>query len=379
MGFQPELIKTKRANKPTFTVSKLSDKLILRHCARILRVISKTSIKPRNQIIREIKGHLAEGGSYRIYKLDIASFFESCPRETVLSRVSELPIGTHARLLINSFISSFNNTHSGGLPRGVEISPILSEIYLKKFDALITEDPEVFYFARFVDDIFIITSGFEDVNKFIQKVIRFLPDGLSFNDCKKVVIDVPRRTIGDPHIPQILGNVDYLGYKLTIVDQDLSKYSKKTLTKNSPIKFLHYRQIEVDLSDRKVKKLSERVIKSFYSFSRSGDYELLRDRIIFLTSNRDMVNKRTKRKIPTGIYYSYSQINTPSQALASLDKLIKSLILHPKGRIGSVLAGKLTRNQKKELLKISLSHGHEKRVFKRFPPNRLNAISRIWK
>jgi hypothetical protein len=136
--------------------------------------------------------------------------------------------------------------------------------------------------------------------------------------------------------------------------------------------------VTVDISPRKTKNLKQKIIKSFYSFGKTGDYEILRDRLVFLSSNRDMVDKAKKRKFPTGVYYSYAAIDFPSDALKSIDRLLRVILTKPQGRFAAVLAGKLTPAQRKELLKITFSSGHAQRKFKRFSPNRLSAIVRIF-
>lgn len=374
-NFRPTLNSIRLFNKEAYSLSILEEKLILRHCAKIIKVVSKTSIKPRNKIIRELKSHLSDGGAYRVYRLDISSFFENCDSSEILKIINKYQIGTHAKLLISSFLEEFNTNLGAGLPRGVEISPILSEIYLKSFDMAIKAENEVFYYARFVDDILILTSSYESETAFLKKIREWFPKGLHLNHNKMKVITVPKRSIGTANSHNCVAEIDYLGYNLKVIDTDLSQF----YTKPSTGKTIEYRKVFVDLTDKKIKKLSTKLIRSLFSFSKTDDFSLLRDRMLFLTTNRDLVNKRKQRKVPTGMYYSYSEIDTPSKGLEKLDKLLKKLLISPTGRIGTELSGKLTKEQKAELLKMSFSKGHEKKIFKRFSPQRLSDISRIWK
>jgi hypothetical protein len=51
--------------------------------------------------------------------------------------------------------------HEKGVPRGVGISSYLSELYMENIDNEIRNLQDVIYYARYVDDIFIIISAFK--------------------------------------------------------------------------------------------------------------------------------------------------------------------------------------------------------------------------
>lgn len=371
-NFCPTISSHQSSTKTIYSIDDLADKLILRHCARVIRASLHKKSKPRNKIISELCGYLAEGSRFRVYKLDIKSFFESCNTDAVLSYLQNYNLSTQLENLVTSFVKHFNSIHQPGLPRGIEISPILAELVLDKFDDAISGFDEVFYYSRFVDDIFIITSSHEDKKQLVKKVRQELPIGLQLNHNKTQIIDLPKRTNGNhPHPNPTKAEIEYLGYKITLIDSDLSAITHEN-------RYTAYRIVKVDLSATKVNKILFRVCKSLHAFSLDGDFVLLKDRLTFLTTNRDLINKRTKRKIPTGIYYSYSQIDFPSDALKRIDNALKVMVLHNKGRLGALLTGKLSSVQKSDLLKLSFSRGHYQRVFKRFSPNRLRKIAEVW-
>lgn len=374
--FTPILSIGNSSKKTIYSVNSLPEKLVLRKCAKNVRRATKIRLKSRSQIIKEIKVFLREGTLYRIYRLDISSFFESCDYERILEILPKYRVSTQTQVLLRSFLESFNSNYSSGLPRGVEVSPILAELCLTDLDLTISSMKHVFYYSRFVDDIFIITSCNEDKKEFLKKVRKSLPAGLILNHNKTRSFDIPARSTGMSPMPDpTLYSFDYLGYKISIVDTDLSKINPN---KPAPLKKTQYRRIDVDLTARKVSKIKSKIIKSFYSFTKDSDYELLKDRLVFLSSNRDMLNKIKNRKIPTGIYYNHPEIDNPSPALKELDIFLKTLITNPRGRIESILVGKLNNIHKKNLLKISFQEGFKKRIFKKYSPNRLRAIARIW-
>jgi hypothetical protein len=374
-SFYPKLYIDSRSKKPVYTVKALSEKLVLRKCAKNIRASANIQTKPRSQIIKEIKSFLRDGTKYRLYRLDIASFFESCNYFEILGLFSKYRISTQTQNLLNSFLSMFNLLYAPGIPRGIETSPIMSELLLLGMDSSISSFGEVFYYSRFVDDIFIITSSTEKERDFMKQIRSTLPNNLSLNFNKCEIISVPKRSCGNNPPDPIIATIDYLGYRISVIDSDLSKINSN---KPSSLRGIEYRDVVVDMTVKKTNRIKEKIIKSFFAYSKDSDFCLLKDRVVFLSTNRDLLNKVNNRKIPTGIYYNYSEINYPSESLNSLDKLLKILINNPQGRIGQKIAGKLTKEQKNELLKINFSDGFNKRVFKRFSPNRLSLIASIW-
>lgn len=370
--FFPVLSVNNSSNKPIYSVQALPEKLVLRKCAKNIKAAGKIYLKPRGQIIKEIRHYLREGTPYTIYRLDIASFYENCDYENILANFSKHQISTQTQVLLNSFLSEFNKKYSSGIPRGVESSPILSELYLVDMDARILASKEVLYYSRFADDIFIITSSQENKREFLKTIRNFIPNGLFLNHNKTEIFNVARRSCGSP---QPIASIDYLGYKISVVDNDLSLINP---LRPAPLKTVEYREVLIDLTVKKTNRIKEKISKSFYAFAKDLNYELLKDRLVFLSTNRDLLNKVKNRKIPTGVYYSHSEIDFPSYSLENIDKFLKILINKPQGRISSVLVGKLTKQQKKDLLKISFSDGFKKRTFKRYSPDRLSNIARIW-
>lgn len=77
-------VQIKRNGKSCYTLKDFDQVLISRCLANNLRKVLDKS-KSRNQISRQLVQHLKEGTSYRIYRLDIKSFFESVEFSTIRS------------------------------------------------------------------------------------------------------------------------------------------------------------------------------------------------------------------------------------------------------------------------------------------------------
>ncbi|HGY6755298.1 TPA: RNA-directed DNA polymerase, partial [Escherichia coli] len=151
-----------------------------------LKCLESLLPKQRNKIIDELKIYLKEGAQFRVYRLDIKSFFESIDLPQLFQYLQdERRLSRHTKNLIEWYLKACERIHSSkGLPRGLEISPMLSELYLAAFDSSIHRHSEVFYYSRFVDDMVIISSGNECPSTLMKQIQSLLPKGLSLNTNK---------------------------------------------------------------------------------------------------------------------------------------------------------------------------------------------------
>ena len=374
--FFPEIEVRKINSNLLLSVNKLSEKLVLRKCAQNVKKFFCIYPKHRNKIIKEIKEFLSEGTPYRIYKLDISKFFESCDVEKIISILQKENLPFHTILLIQSFFERCTPLNGGGLPRGIEISSVLSEVFLRNFDEKLSCSKDVFYYSRYVDNIFIITSSLENEKDFLKNIRRALPIGLNLNNNKQKVIHVPQRSIGTNNL--VIANFNYLGYNFRIVDIDLDSETPQN-KKSAYLKKRKNRKIELCLSNNKKRKVMIKVSRAAYAYVKDNDYQLFYDRIEFLVSNRDMMDKNKNKKITTGIYYSNSMLTYPYSCMHDIDKYFRHILLTKSSRLSNLLNGKLSNNQLQKLLKLGFKNGFEKRVFKTYSPNRLNEIAKIWR
>lgn len=183
-SYSPE-IKRYDFFKSVYSLPRIEDKLVFRKCAYNVKRVIDSSPKSRKKIIRELKGFLRDGAGYRIYKFDIKSFFESCDPSEIQALVNDLSVSRQTRRLICRLVEVFNEGDGEGIPRGVEISSVLADIAMHGFDRRFSQDEKVLYYARFVDDILIITNGAENPRLFSRELGRYLPAGLTFNYNKK--------------------------------------------------------------------------------------------------------------------------------------------------------------------------------------------------
>ncbi|MDM2912846.1 RNA-directed DNA polymerase [Citrobacter sp. Cpo012] len=361
-----------------YNASCLKEKLILRHCNANLKCLESLLPKQRNKIIDELKIYLKEGAQFRVYRLDIKSFFESINLPQLFQYLQdEQRLSRHTKNLIEWYLKACERIHSSkGLPRGLEISPMLSELYLAAFDSSIHRHSEVFYYSRFVDDMVIISSGDECPLSFMKQIQSLLPEGLSLNKNKlKVSPLIRKRSKGTAGQDKLLHKFDFLGYSFSVIDSPLS---------NDGAIFSVYRKVTVDLSRGRIKKIKTRIARAFYSYHATGDFKLLLDRISFLTSNRDLNRKirslssLEKSKISTGIYYSNARLDVNSIALKQLDDFLLYCVKSNNGRLHSIAKHSFNVNQRKELLRNSFRKGFVDRVYRKYNFKRYTEITKIW-
>ncbi|MEZ8829121.1 antiviral reverse transcriptase Drt3a [Vibrio splendidus] len=351
-----------RNGKSCYTLKDFDQVLISRNLANNVRKVLDKS-KSRNQISRQLVQHLKEGTSYRIYRLDIKSFFESVEYSTIQSSLGKSKVSNQTRLLINAIIKGLNQNNSKGIPRGMEFSPSIAELVLSSFDKEIKNHEDVFFYCRYVDDIIVVTTGFENQKKFLKCIKSKLPNELSLNYNKQKVISVDDRT----KLDKVVATFDYLGYNYSVRDTE-TKANKSV-----------FRDVDISLSISRVKKIKTRISRSLYCFSRNGNFEILKQRLDFLTSNRLMKDKKSKRVIATGIYYNNVNLTENSESLIELDEYLRGRILGYSCQRGSNFTNMLSNNQKRELLKFSFMNGYRNSNYKKFSPHKLGEIKDAWR
>ena len=366
-------------DKVGYTAGNIASKLVLRRCKTNIQTSFKISTNNRQSISREIPIYLREGTCYKIYRLDIKSFFETIPTDVVLHLIdNNEKLSSQTKAIIRKVLKSFGEKYGSGIPRGIEISPVISEILLSEYDNKLRTHEEIFYFSRFVDDVLIITSSNEVEGDFYKWLCSILPSPLTYNIAKTKTYAAPQRKKAGAAYPdgKLIVKFNFLGYSYAVYDTPLPKKPNGAENENTTGSI--YRKVSIDIDDKKIKKIKERICKALFSFSKSGCFDLLHDRIRFLTSNRELKNKDADKRIPTGIYYNYASIDFPSISLKELDNFLEKKLTSTVGRFCRAYSGKLNKARRATLLKLTFSSGFEKRAHRKFSPNRLKEITRIW-
>jgi hypothetical protein len=325
--------------------SDLSQILAVRFVQLILKSIYDVKMPSRDVLVGQIKSLSLDGVPKFIIRADVESFYESVKHEDLLDSIhksSDLSVEVKriiARVLKHYKLISGSDR---GLPRGVGLSAYLAEIYLSDIDESIKNSSDLFYYARYVDDIVLMyaPSRPELAPTYRENVEEIMKGkGLSLNNKTKIV----------NALEQQKGKFEYLGYEFDLAPGGSG----------------------VSLSSKKLLKYRARIEKSFDDYHKKKAFmpkkaanELI-VRSLFLTGNMRLFNRKSNAFI--GIYFSNKHITNTKQ--------LKGLDLFYKHKINGIKDIGL----QDRLLKNSFEEGFSKKIFRSFDPKQLSEISRGWK
>lgn len=130
--FQWNLIKRRKH----WEVSGLAQKIILRKLNYELKKVYKVKQNNRERIVRQLSIIFKEDPNIHVLRTDIKGFYESIPSEILLVKLkTEMLISPISVDLIYQLFDNYYNLlmQKIGVPRGINLSSTLSEIYMRKF------------------------------------------------------------------------------------------------------------------------------------------------------------------------------------------------------------------------------------------------------
>ena len=360
--------------KRVFMFSDFGGELIGRKLNENLKRCYKSNSSGRSQIVLNLKMLLAEGAPLRVYRLDIKSFYESFDSKHVISAVNKLHLlSFQSKELIGDLLKCHLPLGGSGVPRGLAISATLSDFLMSSFDEVIRGKRDVFYYSRYVDDIIVVTSAREDDALFVRNLERALPVGLRLNRSKKQIETAPGKV--NPYknnaSPPRVFKFDYLGYEFSVYEPN------KDPKKKSPGD--QFRDVKVDIAEKKIIRFKTRISRSMLDYGKTADFELLVDRIKFLTKNFSVYNFKAGGKKVAGIFHSYPLVTEDALGLRLLDNYLKNAILSKNGRLNKSSSINLSGSERRILLSQSFVKGHAEKSFVHFSGVRLKEIQLCWK
>ncbi|WP_315701273.1 MULTISPECIES: antiviral reverse transcriptase Drt3a [unclassified Bradyrhizobium] len=340
--------------------------VVLRGLNKIIRQTTQIRPADRDTIIRRLTTVLEEGVPHRVYKFDIKAFFESIDTKRLFEQVANVPaMPRNATIVLLNYLNELQSRGLVGLPRGIHLSATLSEFALQRFDRELSLLTEIYFHARYVDDIVIVTSSRENPLEFSRKIRKLLrPLGLELNHQKTKTIDVPVQLKSDGR--GILGRFDYLGYAFSIHESKRNADGRL------------YRNVEVTIAATKIARLKSRVCCSIAAFLIDGDIGRLERRLQLLTGNynvRDFVKMRSRN---TGLYCNYRRVNSHA-ALSELDAFFRSILVGSRSRLSRRLSTKVSMDVRRSFLKFSFERSFRDRIFYNFAAAELADLRRCWR
>jgi hypothetical protein len=357
-------------SKTLYQIKDTADKLVVRKLRSNIHQVTPLARQDRNFVISNLIHLISEGVPYKLYRLDIRSFYESFEIKRVLEQVARVVgLSPLSKKLLVGLFGFYEKAGGRGMPRGMTLSATLSELMMKEFDSTVASQDGVYFYYRYVDDIIIITNSLENERSFLTWIKRKLPKNLQLNEEKKHICkaNVLPTLAGAKH--KIFEFV-YLGYRFSVFEPAKVVNQKK----NSM-----FRDVTVDIAPVKLAKIKTRVVKALLSFVANGDFPLLVQRIKYLTSNISVKDLDRNTHKLAGIYYNYPHVTTSTAAgLAELDGFLRIAITSNTGRVFSRTGSLLSKQQKRQLLKFSFSRGHQRRIFSYFPPVQIPKLLECW-
>lgn len=288
-----------------------------------LKKVFKVQQANRHRIMTQVKRLMNESSPKFIIRTDVHHFYESIPQDKLLGMIKDNALLSKMTIrFIWQVLEEYERKKDAeekpglGVPRGVGVSAYLSEIYMKDLDEKIKHRPEVVYYVRYVDDIFMILShlpegvGLDEYYDGIRK--EFAELGLelmdpSVEDQKKKLQLLDFHTFMKEGEPNQKFRFTYLGYQLISV-RSCCKAGTKLTT-------------EFEMSVAKRDRLRARIDAAFEHFTVKTKYSLsearkdLRDTLRFITGNYKLT--KSKSGIKAGIYYT-SDLLTEKKILIGL-------------------------------------------------------------
>ena len=389
-----------------FLTPDLPSKLILRKLNDNIRRIYKDKQANRRMIIAQIKTLLSETCPYWIIKTDIRRFYESIDRERIISKFHDDSMLSYQsmHLLKKVFDNPLLSTKTG-VPRGMNISATLSEIYMRKFDKWIRIFDSVYYYARFVDDIIIFSNSLASSINLISHLnskLAELADGLEINNLKTELYDgitLKSLSLSEGKLIRKPKPLDYLGYSFVKEKEYLKRlspnkfqnvedlkyttderYSTSVRNKISQLEFNSVQnpklsQLKVSIAGKKVKKIKTRIVQALFDFSKNRDFVLLENRIKFLSGNYSIKKGEKGNDLRAGIYYNYLQVNE-LKVFNELNSFFRKALFSRAPSFGTKIS--LTPIQKRRLNKYCFVAGFKNRVYNEFTFDEMNEIVNCW-
>ncbi|HCG8031789.1 RNA-directed DNA polymerase [Vibrio parahaemolyticus] len=331
--------------KTVYTPSRVEDSFAIKLVDRFVRRIYKVRQSDRNRIVKQVITLLKDSGDYHVLRVDIKKCYESILFDNIISKLqNDLILSPECMNLLNDISRQLKDRFNfTGLPRGLSISPTLAELYLEDFDKKIAASNDVIYSARYVDDIILITTN-NKKNIVIDFLVEILSEmGLKLNG------DDNKNFSGS----SINANFDYLGYSISVIPK-----------KDKP------NQVNVTISESKLKKLKSRIIISLHENSKNKDISLLKRRVEFLSLLKT-VKKGKNGNLLAGIAHNYQYTTDNFECLKSIDGFFINQLQNP--RFG------LTLPEVNKIKSISFYGNAVKRNIGKFSRKKTTKIMQIWK
>lgn len=308
-------------------------------------------LKPtnRNLIVRQINQLLESETPLCVMRKDVRHFFESVDPHKVLTKLrKDGRVALQTIQLCESLIKAAEAIGAEGTPRGLAISSALTEFLMHKFDHTFTKLHDTLLYNRYVDDIIMISTSRCDMNRVQQLVDESLKAlELEENTDKQSTLNYDEWQSGK--------QFEYLGYSF-----------QKAIT-----------GVKVSIAEKKLKRIKTRITRAFIDFTKTGDEQMLFDRMQFLACI-SYVKSSSLRKVKVGLPANYSA-TTDSESFKEIDTYYQNTLHCKNTAFGRTLQARLSPIYKNKLNRISFSHCNDFRIRRKFSGARMHKLKDCWR
>lgn len=309
---------------------------------------------------------------YYIIRTDVESFFESIRQKLLFEKLDRNNlVNNKTKGLIKSIIQEFNKQKDStddnvdrGIPRGIGISSYLSEIYMHDIDEIIKSRGEVIFYARYVDDIFIILSNtlqnqsihdyYRDLKElFLDYGLKLHHNGNTQSKCKLLEYYDGG---GDT-------SFDYLGYNISI---SVNKNVKK---------------VSFAMSNKKYDRIIRRIDSAFQHFENISAISLRRakkdliDSLNLISGNYRLT--KSKSRIKAGLFLGSDLLDENCTQLDELTSYLREKAINPYHKVlqGTMARKKYIKSIQNIIDCIDFKERWRERTMFKFSSSRLKEIS----
>ena len=333
----------------------LYQNLLIRKICKNVGEIYKVKQANRNAIIRQVKSLLKAPSELYVLRLDIHHFYESIDGAKLIERLKiDGKVNAQTIAYIEQIFDSAKVLGIAGLPKGVGISAVFSEMAMKHFDYSINRLEGVYYYARFVDDMILFCNSEEAMEKAYVAIKSTLQEmGLSLN-ANKTNKWIQNKKAGSCSKEPL----EYLGYSFSKAGID--------------------GELQVSIARNKIKKIKTRIVRSFVAYMRRPDFAVLHKRLRYLTANLKINVTNSVLPQCVGLYYNYRYIDANSPSLKELQVFYQNLLHCKTGRLGMAMVRHLSPDEYAALRRCSFVQGFQKKISHSFTRSEIKQITRIW-
>lgn len=197
---------------------RLTNKIILETLKEYFPECARTKLP--QECIKEIKEIMELKNFDYFIKLDLSNFYGNIDHAVLLKklrkRIKDKKVITLIMKAIQTPTAPEEKLSHIGVPQGLSISNILSQIYMMEFDDLYKDTDIEIYVVRFVDDIIILCHK-EDFSTIYEEFTNYLKEKLEL----KLNSDKEEKGL------LYQKSFDYLGYNISINNRNLANFRVK--------------------------------------------------------------------------------------------------------------------------------------------------------